>query len=621
MSANTGLGLTRRDKQCSYCARAFARSEHLSRHERSHRNERPFRCTLCHATFTRQDVFRRHHARYHMGPFPQHHTQGNGIEEQSMSMHPRSRRTPSPITSSAMAPNDTESLISMTHPPATGPVTFVDTPTVSSSTPSLNFPKDLMSSIPSNLEEMSQGDSGANLALRCLTPPLDNHTSTASSSQVVKSLEWKGSFAISEQQWHQLASEQQWHHLASTLNIVRPVENLNDLKIPSRLTLERLLRAFAECFLIYIPCIHMPTWKAELAPPCMIFAMASIGASYYDDDATATSLHCIAQMCIKNHIELSPLTIADEPLWVLQCLLLIMANGTKNSDFRTFQESASLASLLIEGIQYRKVSPYMPESDGGNDDILQQWQKWIDSEMTVRTICAVYVYLGALGATFHTASYSWSLDINDCFLPCEESEWTSISPQAWLDKRKSISKPPIQFSTALAHIMSGQGASPLRLSIFGSYLTLHGIVKHLTSLYQDNWLIDSLPAHVQRIEESLTRWRMCAEQNPEFHCSPRYPSGVIAANALSLYRQAHVRLCGNFRPLRAALTTRNVQSITSRLNDIQINISSSRTCVKAAWCAIEALQISIVMGMAQAGSISGWHSKLLFNTYSLECCE
>ncbi|KAJ1709126.1 hypothetical protein NYO67_8705 [Aspergillus flavus] len=247
-----------------------------------------------------------------------------------------------------MAPNDTESLISMTHPPATGPVTFVDTPTVSSSTPSLNFPKDLMSSIPSNLEEMSQGDSGANLALRCLTPPLDNHTSTASSSQVVKSLEWKGSFAISEQQWHQLASEQQWHHLASTLNIVRPVENLNDLKIPSRLTLERLLRAFAECFLIYIPCIHMPTWKAELAPPCMIFAMASIGASYYDDDATATSLHCIAQMCIKNHIELSPLTIADEPLWVLQCLLLIMANGTKNSDFRTFQESASLASLLIE---------------------------------------------------------------------------------------------------------------------------------------------------------------------------------------------------------------------------------------------------------------------------------
>ena len=237
------------------------------------------------------------------------------------------------------------------------------------------------------------------------------------------------------------------------------------------------------------------------------------------------------------------------------------------------------------------------------------------------TICAVYVYLCALGATFHTASYSWSLDIGDCFLPCDESEWTSISPQAWLEKRKSNPKPPIQFSTALANIMSAQSAPPLRLSLFASYLTLHGIVKHLANLYQDNWLIDSLPTHVQRIEESLARWRMLSEQNPEFHCSSRYPSGVIAANALSLYRQAHVRLCGNFSPLRAALTTRNLLNITSKLNDIKVNISSSRTCVKAAWCAIEALQISVVMGMAQARSISGWHSKLLFNTYSLECCE
>ncbi|KNG84777.1 hypothetical protein ANOM_006839 [Aspergillus nomiae NRRL 13137] len=209
---------------------------------------------------------------------------------------------PSPLTSSAMAPNDTEGLTAMTHPPAVDPVPLVYTSTMNSSTSALNFPKDPESSMPSNSEESSQEGSPASLTLRCFTPPLDNPTNTASSSQAVESPAWKGSFAISEQQWHQLASEQQWHHLASTLNIVRPVQSLSDFKLPSRLTLERLLRAFAECFLIYIPCIHMPTWKAELAPPCMIFAMASIGASYYDDDATATSLHCMAQMCIKNYV-------------------------------------------------------------------------------------------------------------------------------------------------------------------------------------------------------------------------------------------------------------------------------------------------------------------------------
>lgn len=115
-------------------------------------------------------------------------------------------------------------------------------------------------------------------------------------------------------------------------------------------------------------------------------------------------------------VQLSQLTIADKKLWVLQCLLLVMANGTKSGDFRTFQEAASLASLLIEIIvtsrkilclegalmQYfvtvtprriysskatnqcsdlsghferRKLPPYAPESDGGDVDLLRRWQK------------------------------------------------------------------------------------------------------------------------------------------------------------------------------------------------------------------------------------------------------
>lgn len=197
----------------------------------------------------------------------------------------------------------------------------------------------------------------------------------------------------------------------------------------------------------------------------------------------------------------------------------------------------------------------------------------------------------------------------------------SISPETWLATRRSSFKTPIRFSTAMAILFSSQLVPPLRLSIFGSYVTLHGIMKPLTSLYQDSWLPAPTSTQVQQFEQALAKWRIYSEQNPEFHCSPRYPNGVVAANALSLYRQAHVRLCGNFEPLRTAFATRNVQTIFSSLKDIKVNISSSRTCVKAARCAIEALQTSVNMGMSQTASISGWHSKLLFNMYSFECCE
>jgi hypothetical protein len=105
----------------------------------------------------------------------------------------------------------------------------------------------------------------------------------------------------------------------------------------------------------------------------MIFAMASIGASYHDDNTTATWLHRLATACLKKYVRKptnspyesvhpdslklasSSLTIADEPIWVLQCLLLIIVNGTKSASFRTFQEAVSLTSLLIEVRIYESI--------------------------------------------------------------------------------------------------------------------------------------------------------------------------------------------------------------------------------------------------------------------------
>lgn len=45
---------------CSFCARAFSRSEHKQRHERSHTNEKPFHCNHCSSAFVRRDLLQRH---------------------------------------------------------------------------------------------------------------------------------------------------------------------------------------------------------------------------------------------------------------------------------------------------------------------------------------------------------------------------------------------------------------------------------------------------------------------------------------------------------------------------------------------------------------------------------
>ncbi|KAH3684472.1 hypothetical protein WICPIJ_004566 [Wickerhamomyces pijperi] len=52
---------------CTTCTRAFARLEHLKRHERSHTNEKPFQCAACGRCFARRDLVLRHQQKLHTG--------------------------------------------------------------------------------------------------------------------------------------------------------------------------------------------------------------------------------------------------------------------------------------------------------------------------------------------------------------------------------------------------------------------------------------------------------------------------------------------------------------------------------------------------------------------------
>ncbi|KAI0528135.1 hypothetical protein F5B22DRAFT_22919 [Xylaria bambusicola] len=257
MSTNMALGGLRRGKHCSYCDRSFARSEHLARHERSHRNKRPYQCTLCDASFSRQDTFKRHQSRHHnraVGNTQCLRSQGDIDSVLSIPIDPEVARIPSTRTALAAVEDGSEPII--TCPPSAlylEDSTLASRPVLDFSTPmhDISFTSD--SEQYGNLAGAAHECLDINLGANYLARPCENATTPARPPHIEDSSSWKGSFALSEGKHVDLAFE---------IGLIAPILCHSEFEIPTRFTFTRLLNAFAECFLIYIPCIHTPTWKA-----------------------------------------------------------------------------------------------------------------------------------------------------------------------------------------------------------------------------------------------------------------------------------------------------------------------------------------------------------------------
>jgi hypothetical protein len=188
-----------------------------------------------------------------------------------------------------------------------------------------------------------------------------------------------------------------------------------DVDFPSCLTLERCIAACFDSLFIVTPCVHIPTWNAEEADPCILLAMAACGARYLRKAELALNIHKVARKVTLGQvfvieesmlIGLASLTMApqirtpdglriEQPPSVILALLIVTGfslwNGPADACREAMLDNVLLAEVcalapklydsLLNSVQLSCLETNLEE---GHMDPEISWEIWVEKETMIR---------------------------------------------------------------------------------------------------------------------------------------------------------------------------------------------------------------------------------------------
>lgn len=460
---------------CSFCDRAFSRSEHRSRHERSHTKERPFHCPKCPSTFVRRDLLLRHdrtvHASSkqpsaHQAPPPPSLPQPS---QPSFSID-ATLSSPSPeLNCISSTPLDTLANLVAADPPR-NPVTgsrknkqsnpddryeqrnsdydvaLAMTNLRSQSNQHSRQPSDGVSgpfSKPSGVRFASDGSqfsaaSRATMISHDTTPHFSSSTISNISHHIITQEGMESSSPPRPALGTTKPSKRvpQFGPSDSIAHLLRfwSSESIDDL-IPSKLLFNRYLSAYFNYFHPFLPFIHLQTFDAQGTAPSLIFSICSIGALLCKDGSIASVLHNHSKEILNSIGEINKdISWNDDrapPIWVTQSLLVCTVYASYSGDPRQLEFIRSARSTLIQ----TSVASIKQLRTLDMRNASSSWAFWVQQEIIKRTFFSVFLVFNYLSTILQ---YPGPVDFNyvrelDLDFPCTEHLWATSfeSEEAW----------------------------------------------------------------------------------------------------------------------------------------------------------------------------------------------
>ncbi|KAI1624695.1 hypothetical protein EDD37DRAFT_657238 [Exophiala viscosa] len=655
--------------KCQYCNRAFSRSEHRSRHERSHTKERPFKCQKCRSTFVRRDLLLRHDRTVHAkdGGVP---LQSEGRKRTGTGAGTKS--TPSTAAPSkpsiSIDPGTLEQIEASSDAAAVNghlqngegsiPGYSPDRSSLLESSDYLAGPNGLphmpwdtfmpqgpsepkahsMSSISShdNLSQPPFVHMGSIQPHQSQLPPIMERQNSLGSSLPPTFPSLADTFPVSGTPTPNALSP-----FPSMTGPVSPVNyrkspgpaqplslpkapQLNnddersiianqlggDVILPSLPSINLYLTTYFNLFHHHLPFLHPVTFRPESSEPALLLAILSIGSLYNFEQEQAYLLHHGSKKLVNQFLQNKENFDSRKcPLWTMQSTLLNMVFESWSGGSQGLEWACSIKSLLANMVAGNKYE--LKLRIDGRSGAPPTHEEWVVEEGCRRTYYAVYIFFGMLTLTYnHTPAISFN-EFDSLPLPSSESLW-NIEPtdeDAWQDI--FAASPTITVREAYDSLFQGDAA---RYSAFATRVMVNALFLEVWNLRRS---FESLQDVVLewKIRIALETWErsldLCEPETIVVPLSTPHKSHPLIFNSMAVYRNTRAFLEVDLKNVQEALRYHNSFEIAAAMSLSRDSVKRTKEMIKVIEQCYDCMEIVAMQGI-------NWVTKTSSTNWSIE---
>ncbi|KAJ7128945.1 fungal-specific transcription factor domain-containing protein [Mycena crocata] len=509
-------------KACHLCSAKFTRSTHLTRHLKTHSNERLHRCTTCHAQFTRSDLLARHRKSCE-DPSRPHRLRSCILCTESKVRCDRNDpctrcKTKGRECLFAITPKKTSPPIA--PPSNASPSDVLSTASTSRSSSSVEIPSSEIA-VPDFLPLDSLNSLSTELAdihtetpFQDLIPPasslVNSHLSPMFENDVFQPLftdlfsnsppsstsldEFPLSFPLLDKIPQQTTPWPPWfQELLIWPQSCYPPGDGEQLSLLNAFFTRDLTAAdpkhylylFFNAFLAQMPVVHSSSFKFEGKPPYLVHALKCCGALFVRTRKAAnyiTETLALAREGLAEAFTQSSMG-TKEQVYLVLAVVLLQTIGLFHQKPEERSKSSLYHAMLVTHIRrtglISKNSSWTPTNSSGE----VMWHDWIFYEMTKRALllsylhdCCQSIYFG-LPSSFHPGEMTLRL-------PCEEALWRAGTAEEWFSILKTYESPQPRltgpdYSSTFASMVNPQFLPGSALSPFSHFVLIHAILRDL----------------------------------------------------------------------------------------------------------------------------------------------